>query len=169
MENKEQKQEPKEALNKDRNKFLKALAVENGAGQEYIDYVLEQSKTAPIDVKKEVEITRKAAKIMNNEKVQDKVNELYAEISEQLKKLKQEEVEVYVKELLDGDSPHEETAAYYAKNAHKYERDEKGNYVLRDEYVVGAVGLQISSELLTKSRETKKQEANADDKEIDEK
>lgn len=145
MVNKEQ--EPKKALNEDRKKFLEDLQRQNGAGQGYIDYVLEQSKATPKDLEEEEEITRVATKIVKDENIQKKVDELYSEISKKLDPTK-----------LLGNSPHKDTAAYYAENAHKYVRDEKGNYILRKEYLVGAVAKQVSTELVARSREDKKQE-----------
>lgn len=152
MVNKEQ--EPKKALNEDRKKFLEDLQRQNGAGQGYIDYVLEQSKATPKDLEEEEEITRVATKIVKDENIQKKVDELYSEISKKLDPTK-----------LLGNSPHKDTAAYYAENAHKYVRNKNGNYVLRNEYLVRAVAKQVSAELVAKSIEDKKQEAKTDNNE----
>lgn len=151
---------------KSEKEIVYELDKENRKGQAFIDrLVIEKSTEAPKALEEEAKVTRKAAKIMENKGIQDKVNDLYEEISNTIKK----EEQLYVKQILEGNSPHKDSVDYYTKNAHKYIRDEEGNYVLRDEYLVRAVAIQVSAELVAKSIEDKKQEAKTDDKEKDEK
>ena len=141
------KQEPD--LSKNRKKFLEDLQRQNGAGQGYIDYVLEQSKAAPKELNDAAEATRKATEIMKDEEIQKKLSELSEVISEKLDPTK-----------LLGDSPHKDKVDYFVKHADEYVLDEKtGNYILRE------VVKQVSAQLVMKSKESMKQETKKDDRE----
>lgn len=137
------------------DKKFQELGVKNKKGQAFIDQLIIQGTTkAPEVLKEEAEITRIAAEIMKDTNIQEKVTKLSTEISKKLNPA-----------ILLGDSPHKDTAAYYAENAHKYARDKNGNYILRKEYLVRAVAKQVSAELVAKSIEDKKQEAKTDNNE----
>lgn len=144
---------------KNEQEILEELDRKNKKGQTFINQLVIQGATnAPEALKEEAEITRMAAEIMKDIDIKNKVNELSEEISKKLDPTK-----------LLGDSPHKDKVAYYAENAHKYIRDAKGNYVLREEYLVRAVAKQISAELVTKSKKDRNKEEKTEDNEIDEK
>lgn len=135
----------------EQKRILEKLAVKNGGqSQEFLDrIVIKKAEKAQRGLEEEAEVTRKATEIMGNKGIQDKIHDLYEEISNTIK----QEEQSYVKELLDGNSPHKDLVDYYTKNAHKYVRDEKGNYILREEYLMSAVAKQVSAQLVTKARE----------------